>query len=390
MERKDYWRFTLISSAHLFAVQLVLPVLSPYFASLGYSDAWISFVFGLFPVVAVVAGMLVGELSDEVGRSWTLRLAFLLGIVAYALYYSGIGAAIVLARVVDAACYSTVVILALSKIEDGLHDQDRGRYTGLLFSVQTAAKLFAPAIGGVLADQFLGLPFLTSMGIFAALALSLRKARPHQKRPVAVHPFHNVIRFWQDRELRPLLVLGPAMQFIKPAWTVFIPLLIIRMGGSYADVGLSITVLVAGSVLQFFFGDLVDITGPRRLVIAGALLSGACLIGLAFLGHSFESILLLMGVWGIGTAMWNVSAWSYLSRIGHRSRLQGTLVGTYMSVSKVGEAVAYVVAGSLVLVYSFHALFFLLGLFAIIGALLGSALFILSLNSRKAASASGS
>ncbi|MFT4250695.1 MAG: hypothetical protein ACMXYD_05015 [Candidatus Woesearchaeota archaeon] len=96
MNSLQYWRFTGITLAQLFSASMVLTILAAYFATLGYSDVFISLLFALFPLVLFVSSLFVGGLAKSLGRSWMIRMALAATMVAYLLYWSGFSSFVVL------------------------------------------------------------------------------------------------------------------------------------------------------------------------------------------------------------------------------------------------------------------------------------------------------
>lgn len=386
MNANKYWKFTGIAVAQIFAGSIVMVVLAPYFSSLGYSESWISAVFGLFPLLMAATGLLLGELSDEMSRSYIIRAALLGTAAAYLLYWLGWESSIITGRVLDAVSFSALVIVLFAKIQDVVDPSLRGRYTGIFLSLRDGARVLGPLAGGFLADKYIGLPFVVAVVVLLLAAFSLRSVKNHQKSRLAVHPLRSLKRFFLDARLLPVAVLGPLINGLLPLFNVFLPLLIVNeLGLSYAAVGAAASAYMVGHVSQFFFGELVDRYGELRFMLAGSLLTCLLLLLVPQFGASFYSLLVLVLLIGVCSAMWSVACLEYLSRVG-AEQSRGVVLGTYVSISKLGEATAYFTASVVVLFFGVAGVFYVLASLGILGVVLASLLFARA-NSRLASSA---
>jgi MFS family permease len=373
---RTYLKVTGIAVVHAFAVYTLLPVLAAYFSSLGYSDQWISLIFGLFPLAVILTSSMIGEVSDSIGRTWTIRIALLLNIAAYGFYMIGAPWAIIVGRLIDGVCFSTVTLLLITKAADSLEDKERGQYTGMIFSLEYVARLIAPILGGALADHFIGYPFFLTMGLFAALVFMLRDSQLHTKKPVQVNPLGRARWFLANEHLRPMALLGPAMNATMPAFIVFLPLMIIHQFGlSYTQVGLAMSVFGAAHLLQFFFGHLSDAYGRKRLLLIGTFIYGLSLLAIAFTSGSYVQLLVLLGIAGIGSSLWNVVAINYLTDIAKVQQAEGAVMGTYVSIAKIGDLSAYILFGLTIGFFGYNGVFFALGLMILFSSTIAAYLF---------------
>lgn len=372
-----FLRYTGITVVYVFAIYLTLPILAPYLAAHGYSAQWISFIFGIFSSTMIFSSLLVGSLGERFGRQRIAWLALLAQAVAYCLYLLGWPSSIIAGRVLDAVSFSAVSILLLASIENALQEENRGKYTGLLFTAEYIARIFAPLVGGLLADRYLGLPLFVSIGIFLALAMLLyTRAEQHSGQKPVFHPLRTVLWFLRHNELRPMAVLGIAAGWTMAALVVFLPLLIVsELGLSYTEVGLALMVYGAGHLLQYFFGGIADRVGKRKLIVAALTLYGSMLIALSAV-QSYTHLLFVLAVMGIATAAWNVAAWSYMAGVAAREKKEELVIGTYLSIQKIGDSSSFFLAGVLVAVAGYSGVFAAAGAVVLFGVVAGSILFI--------------
>lgn len=376
MQDKQYWKYVGISSSQLLAGSIVLPVLAPYFSSLGYSDSWISIVFGIFPFVMFLTSIFSGELADQIGRSWLIKGCLFTTAGSYLLYFFGSSWSIISARVLDGISYAALIILLLAKIQDMLDDAHRGKYTGIFFTIKDGVRILGPILGGYLADKWIGIPFISAVVILLASTLLLRSAKFHRKKESAIHPFKDLKWFITHKQLLPFVILGPLMNGLLPVVTVFLPLLIVNnLGMSYAAAGAASSAYMAGHLAQFFFGDLSDRIGPVKLIIAGTLTMSLAVILTPFLGVNYVALLSIFVIYGAGAAAWNVSANQWLSTLGERENKEGVVLGSYISIAKLGEGTAYLVSAVIVASFGYTGVFLLLGVLGLVGVVAAGHLF---------------
>ncbi len=373
MHLSEYTKATEINVAFIFAVSMLSPVLAPYIKSLGFDNIQLSLIFAVMPLMIIFSSPVIGRISDNIGRKNVIVAGMLAEIVAICLYMFGTGsAAIIIARMIDAVAATAVSIAALAKIEDCVRDKSRGRYAGASLSIEYIGRLAGPVIGGLLADRlFVQAPFLAAILILAGLILFIPKKKIARKdiRKKELDLKGAVKTFLSYRELRGMAILGIVMHATFPAHMIFLPLLITEsMGLSYAYVGYAFFALGATHILQFMFGRWSD-RKAYRVVLAGTFISG---IFLALLSQAaaYPVLLAILFLKGIGNSMWNISAWTLMSNIGERAKTEGEIIGTYISIAKVGSLLSFIASGFVVEFFGISTLFMLNGALIIIGTII--------------------
>jgi MFS family permease len=250
-------------------------------------------------------------------------------------------------------------------------DNFRGKYTGISLSVEYSGKLVGPVMGGILADQFfIKAPFITSLFILTLLFIFLPRKKIKKvdiKREINL--VEKIKEFLAYRELRGMAILGIVMHATYPALTIFLPLLIVEnIGLSYSYVGYAFFFLGVTHILQFVFGKWSD-KMAYKVVLAGTLISGI-FMGLISITNIYYLLLLLLFFKGMGNSMWNISAWTLMSKIGEKSKIEGKIVGTYLSIAKIGSFLSFLVSGFIVQLYGINTLFLANGILIILGSLI--------------------
>ncbi len=158
------------------------------------------------------------------------------------------------------------------------------------------------------------------------------------------------------REQPPVVLVGlghSGVHWINGTIFLLLPFITRDLGMTYAEAGLLVTFFFAASaVANLGSGPLIDVTGRRVLYQVVALLMGAA--GLSGLGGPGYYLLLvgLMMVMGASNTLWHPAAISFLSRRFPENR--GYSLSIHTLGANIGEAVAPVAAGGLLLVVSWR------------------------------------
>ena len=357
---RQFIQTSVVGFVFAFAVKLISPVLSPYIKSFGFSDIAMGFIYSLFPLSVIIFMPFFGALSDQVGRKTIIRLGISMEILAFMLYIYGAGSwMIILARLLHAVAFTTVYLISLSKIQDLLKDSERGRLAGFFLSMQKVGEIIAPILGGFLADRFfVTMPFFTGIMIMAALLFLLFLHAKDKK--ISFGTYHGVGQlrdFLAHRPLKGMAILGMVMHANGPALLTFLPLFIVNeLSLAYSYVGIAYFVFGAASLFQFYFGSLSDRLGRSKIMIGGTLIKGLMWLLIPF-AVSFNWMLVILLIGGIGGAMWNVSAWSLMSDVGEKIKKEASIVSSYSSIAKIGGFASFLVSGFFVQFFSIQALF---------------------------------
>ena len=370
---QEYIKSTKVFVIFSFAMAMITPILAPYFKSIGFTNVTLSLLFAILPLSVIIVSPIIGKISDDIGRNKIIFIGILFEIVALVLYGLGLNVwTIVIARIFDAIAGTIVGVLALAKVEDHLSNKSRGKFAGISLSIQSAAGIVAPVIGGCLADFFFTkAPFILGVIILGILLFLVKKPKnKKQMTKISKKDFNwlsEIKEFLSYKKLRGMAILGFVFNAMNPAMVLFLPILITEyMGLSYFHVGLAYATLTATHILQFIFGKWAD-KSAYKVIMIGSIISGACaiLIGRSF---TFTALLIVLFIRGIGNSMWNVSAWTLMSKIGEKIKLEGEIVGSYLSISKFGALISYLISGFIVAMFGIRNLFAVGGSVLVIGA----------------------
>lgn len=351
---------TTLDAFYYFVIYLYVSFLSPYFSTLGWSEPMKGWFFALFSVIGIVAAPVVGTLSDKLGRFKILLFGMVLEVVSltgYILITDPVGLFII--RALSALAFNAVVVTALSRINDTVEDDSRrSRVTGVAQSIVSIAVIIAPFIGGYIADYFgYQYVFLTAWAVMIVVLIGLMlfdlfffnnnyEHRLRERlRKKDFNPFKDIKEVVKIKELRAVSILGFAANFTIPYMTLVLPFIIMQqMGLSNLHMSVAVFLMGVAHTLQFVFGKFADKIGSGKGTLYGLSISSLVLIGMTFT-KSYPILLLLIFIRAIGGSFWNVSAWSFMSHIAEKKRIEGKVVGSFTSISRIAVAISFVLSG---------------------------------------------
>ena len=370
MNLNEYIRSTEINTIFFLAISMMSPVLAPYIKGLGFSDFQLSLLFAVNPLILIFYSTVIGRLSDYAGRRKVIALGIIGESVAILIYiFNTHWAMFVLARMLDAVAAVTVAIVSLAAIEDSIK-KGRGKFTGISLSLEYVGRLLGPIVGGLLADiVFIKAPFATSLIVIALLLFLLPRSKVIKIRKKAKIGWLEGIRhFLSFKQLKGMALIGIVMHSAIPAFLVFLPLFITEnLNLSFIFVGYAIFALESPHILQFVFGKWAD-RNAKKLILVGTLISGL-LMSLISQINIYTILLFVLFIRGIGLSMWNISAWTFMSEIGEKRRMEGEVIGSYLSIVKIGSFVSFILSGLLVYLYGISSLFLINGIIIVLGVL---------------------
>ena len=371
MHLHEYIRSTEVNTIFFLAISMMSPILAPYIKSLGFTDFQLGLLFAVNPLILIFYSTIIGRLSDYAGRRKVIALGIMGESVAILIYiFHTHWMLFVLARMLDAVAAVTVAIVSLAAIEDSI-SKGRGKFTGISLTLEYIGRLLGPLVGGLLADAlFIKAPFATSLVVIALLLFLLPKGNVKRlRKKIKFKWFEGIRSFLSHRELRGMAIIGIVMHSAIPAFLVFLPLMITeQLNLSYIFVGYAIFALECPHILQFLFGKWAD-KNSKKLILIGTLISGAlmCLISQI---NVYTLLLFVLFIRGIGLSMWNISAWTLMSDIGERERIEGEVIGSYLSIVKIGSFASFILSGLLVYLYGIGSLFMINGIIIVLGVAL--------------------
>lgn len=162
----------------LLGFSIVMPLLAPYADEYGFQPWQIGLLFSAYPLCQLVAGPILGRLSDRYGR----RPVLIASQAGTALSFLVLGLSshfwvMLLARALDGASGGNILV-AQAYVADVTKPEERSRGMGLIGMAFGLGFVLGPLLGGLLlnvplsVDWRLRLPFLVAAG-FSTIALIL-------------------------------------------------------------------------------------------------------------------------------------------------------------------------------------------------------------------------
>jgi MFS family permease len=348
---RSFWIVVSALMAMMIAAGAPTPLYGVYAERIGFSSATLTVIFAIYVVALLATLLLVGSLSDFVGRKPVLLAALALEIVSLAMFVPADSVAmLVAARTVQGVATGA----ALGALGAAMLDTQRpGSQLGTLFnSVVPPLGLAIGALGAGALIEYAPDPtrvvfWVLIAGMAAAFVALLLIPEPGVRRPGAL------------ASLRPDVRVTGA---VRPAFVVAAPVFVATwaVGGIYLSLGPSlaagvfgltdhlvgVTVVVALTGSGALAAYLTDSMPPRRAVrIGSALLIAGLLIALAGIGLVATPLFLLGSVvTGLGFgASFTGALRSVMGLVGADNR--AATLSAVLTVSYLAFSVPAILAG---------------------------------------------
>lgn len=351
----------LIVLIDLLGFSVVMPLLAPFAEQYGFSELRIGLLFSAYPLCQLIAGPILGRLSDRYGRRPLLifsqagtALSFLI------LGLSSDFTVMLLARMLDGASGGNILV-AQAYVADVTPPEHRARGMGLIGMAFGLGFVLGPLLGGLLLKLpipiawRLSLPFLVAAG-FSTLAWfavlfrlpeSIRK--DDQSREAArVLSRRGLVDTITLPGIGSLILLGflSVMAFAALEGTLAL-FLRRRMGwgpsaAAFAFAGLGfLSAMVQGGLIR----RLVPRFGEPRLIGVGIVLAAAGFAMLAMIQTAPQLAGSFLFV-GLGQGLLGPSISGMLSRLTPDSE-QGAVFGTFSSAQTLARMISYSLSNAL-------------------------------------------
>ena len=363
----------LVVAVDVLGLTIILPLLPFYAEHYGASPAAVGSLITVFAVCQLIAGPILGRLSDRFGRRPLLLLSqvgtligFLILAYAHQLWL------IFLSRIIDGITAGNLS-LAQAYISDVTAPEKRAKAFGIIGISFGMGFLLGPAISGFLSQYGYQYP------VFAAAALSATsilatyfllpeppRITPESKdskaaqdaatppRKLGIFSWHHYAHYFQNPELSRLLfqflcfsltfsmfISGFAL-FSERRFTYDgIPYGPKQVGYIYAYAGLLGLILQGGLI-----GRLVQKYGEKSLVVAGFF---AAALGYTLLGFTYKlpMLLLITVISSFGTGVLRPALTSLISRVAGPKN-QGSLLGLTQSLASIAQIICPLISGFLI------------------------------------------
>ena len=342
---------------------IVIPVL-PFYAEgtrFNATPRTVGLLFASYSVMQLVFSPVLGRLSDKHGR----RPVLLISIIGTGIGFLILGFAqtlwmLFLGRILDGISGGNIST-AQAYIADITTKEDRAKGMGLLGAAFGLGFIFGPAIGGILSQWGIAVPFLFAAGLCFANATLLYFTLPETVTPD--HPARISAAGGRAWSYLIKSLTQPRLGFVLIIYFLFIVAFSIMTtsfslytmfrfgydaqhnGWLFAYVGI-IAVVIQGGLI----GRLVKRFGELPLVVVGALCFAVSLFAVPFVGPGRGGLLGLLiggGVFSLGNSL-STPALNSLASKSVGPAEQGSVLGVTQSVASLARAVGPSIAALLI------------------------------------------
>jgi DHA1 family tetracycline resistance protein-like MFS transporter len=345
----------------ILGLTIILPLLPFYAEHLGATPTVVGLLISAYAICQLIAGPLLGRISDRVGRRPVLLVSqagtlvgFLILANAHSLWL------VFLSRIIDGLTAGNLS-LAQAYISDVTKPEERTRSFALIGIAFGLGFLIGPAISGFLSQFGYQYPIYAAAGLsatsIAATYFLLPSSIPQHadgSRRLSVLDWGNYARYFREPGLGSLLWQFFAFIFAFSAFMSGFALFAERrytwnghpfgpkeVGYVYAYVGVLAIILQGGLI-----GRLVKWLGDWKLVRIGFFTAS---VGFLALGvtYDFPMLLVVAAIISFGTGVLRPALTSLITQAGGRSE-QGSILGLTQSLMSISQIVAPFLGGLLI------------------------------------------
>lgn len=363
MKRSPLVSIFLIVLVDVMGLTIIIPLLPFYAQHYGANPAVVGLLFSSYAVCQLIAGPILGMLSDRFGRKPVLMLSqmgtftgFLILAFAQNLWL------IFLARIIDGFTAGNLTV-AQAYISDVTPPHKRAKSFALIGIAFGLGFLLGPAIPAFLSDHGFQYPifaaaFLSSLSIAGTFFL-LPNKKEEDIQPPVVHegpwfPWKLYYHAFDNRELARLLWQFLSFIFTFAFFIAGFALFAERrffwrgemlgaeeVGYLFAYIGFLGIIIQAG-----FLGKMIKRLGEKKLITAGFL---SICIGLGILGmiDTLPLLLLALTFTFFGSSVVRPSLTSLITQK-IDSRQQGMVLGLTQSLTSISQITAPLIGGILI------------------------------------------
>jgi DHA1 family tetracycline resistance protein-like MFS transporter len=345
----------------LLGFTIVMPLLPRFAEEYGFGKGQIGLLMAAYPMCQLLAGPILGRLSDRYGRRPVLAISQ----AGTALSFVILGLSrdftvMFLARLLDGASGGNILV-AQAYVADVTGPEDRARGLGLIGAAFGAGFVLGPVLGWVLvqipapAGWSLRVPFLVAAG-FSTLAWILVLTRLPESLPkdagarqaARVMSWRGVRDVLGNARVGLLVAVGAltvlAFAALEGTFSLFLER---RLGWTtkQAFAGFALLGFVSALVQGGLIRRLVPRFGEPPLILIGLTTLAVGLALLAWAGQA-PGLLGATVVVGVGQGLASPSVLGLLSRVTPASE-QGAVFGTLTSAQTLARMTNYLVANQL-------------------------------------------
>ena len=328
---------------NLIGFGMIIPLLPFYSKALGASPFVIGLLFASFSLAQLIAGPILGDLSDRWGRRPVLLFSLLGTAVSFALLAVARSVTVLfIARIIDGLSGGNIST-ARAYIGDVTREEDRARGFGLIGAAFGLGFILGPGLAAGLSHISYAAPAWTAAALAlgsAALAWRWLPETVHRVQAGRGSPWRSLPALLRHPRLGTILLIDLAFWAAQAVYqTTFALFGARRFGFDVPQTGVLLAaVSVLGVVIQVgLVGPAVRRLGEWRTLALGLFLAAAGL-GLASATHNLTVFIIGMVPSGAGIALAIPSLTSLLSRTAGPQE-QGRVQGVASALESLGRTV---------------------------------------------------
>ncbi len=351
----------LIVLVDLLGFSIVMPLLPRFADEYGFSETQIGILLAAFPMCQLVAGPILGRLSDRFGRRPVLAISQAGTAISFVILgLSHNYTVMLLARMLDGVSGGNILV-AQAYVADVTTPENRSKGLGLIGAAFGVGFVLGPLLGGVLVDLpispewRLRLPFLVAAGLSTAawILVLIRlpeslSADSHARKAARVLSWRGIGDTVSMPRVGLLVATGAlvvlAFASLEGTFSLFLKERL-GWGATNAAFGFAYLGLISAIVQGGLIRRLVPQFGEPKLILVGI---AALAVGLGFLAmvRTTPGLLGATLIVGIGQGLASPTVLGLLSRVTPESE-QGAVFGTLTSAQTLARLINYIVANRL-------------------------------------------
>lgn len=364
--------FVSILGGFSFAYCVTDSILSIYLKNIGLNSIQISLMFSALMFSFIVSSSIIGGISEFVSKKYILLSSIFLSGISYIFLILGKNYFLfILSQIILGIGVSGVMTISMSEFEKYIK-KERGFRTGVNFSVQYLGKFFGPLSGGIVA-------FMTNsetsilFSIFSFLILfvvvyviyhdkkSMVKIKSHKDFIDVLLDFR---KFEKNKDLFFASIVGFLEMFLIDIKYVFIPILLVEMGLPFTEIGIIVaSFYLLSSIEVLFTGKILDKIRLGPMMIISTILFALSFIFI-FISENFIMLFISALISSFAVGALDVSTSEAIFTVSKKRQEEN--YGFYLSFSRIGGLVGFLISGFLVQMFGVRNLFLIAGISSII------------------------
>ncbi|MDZ7363179.1 MAG: MFS transporter [candidate division KSB1 bacterium] len=368
--QRRLWLFGLLLGILLLGladVQIISPILPKLAEDFSVSPALMGTAVSAYAIAAALWALVVGPLSDQIGRLIFLRAAaWALAGAASAAYFAGYFEHYVAARVLAGLAGGTISACVIAQVADLFDYSARGRAMGWVGAIYFIAAVIAVPLGAwITAAWSWRLLYLLQIALAFILGLlvqpswspaaSQKDERDHSVKKVLRQQLQNYPRYLAQKATRMGLLLAITVSAAVAGLVTYLGVwLTTAFGMSIATIGVVFMITGVASVIGALGGGwMADHLGKRRMMALSSLLLAAILLAVSAV-QTRTSVFLFCAAGGLAMALREGPFQALISELVPANE-RGAYIALRNGISQLAIAVAVALGVILFERFGFHA-----------------------------------